>query len=138
MTQYKKLQQVVENPKNYKLQRNSQLHWDIKTLIECGQVHTYKVTRSGGYTNIKDSTARISELLDSLKIEYSILNDAPKGGKHGTFIKLTGRAINKEIEAVRQAKNERLKAMQASKEKQRELAKKRQDIILQLKPGIKT
>lgn len=97
MTQFQKLQQVVNEPKLYEVRRNSQLHWDIKALLSCGQVHTYKVTRRKGYTNISDTKDRISGILDGLNIAYEVSNDAPRGGKQGTFIRLTGKAILRDI-----------------------------------------
>ena len=97
MTQFQKLQQVVDEPKLYKVQRNSKLYFDIKALLSCGQVHTYKVTRSKGYTNISDTKDKICGILDSLNIAYEVSNDAPRGGKQGTFIMLTGKAILRDI-----------------------------------------
>lgn len=97
MTQFQRLQQVVNEPKLYEVRRNSQLHWDIKALLSCGQVHTYKVTRSKGYTNISDTKDIICGILDGLNIAYEVSNDAPRGGKQGTFIRLTGNAILRDI-----------------------------------------
>ena len=97
MTQFQKLQQVVDEPKLYKVQRNSKLYFDIKALAEHGQSHTYTVRRSGGYTNIYDSTERIINILKALKIAYELGNDAPRGGREGRFIRLTGKAILRDI-----------------------------------------
>lgn len=42
---------------------------------------------SGKWSSIHDNTAAVSNLLKKLGIEFTMTNDAPKGGKTGTLIK---------------------------------------------------
>jgi hypothetical protein len=44
---------------------------------------------SGRNITIQDHTLSCTILLDKLKLKYEVANDAPRGGKVGTFIKIT-------------------------------------------------
>ena len=63
MTQFQKLQQVVENPKAYGLAKNSNAYKSIKRLSECGKSYTAQSGYSQGWATKSDWTSTVEDVL---------------------------------------------------------------------------
>lgn len=97
MTQFQKLQQVVENPKAYGLAKNSNAYKSIKRLSECGKSYTAQSGYRLGWATKSDWTSTVESVLNKLHIAYDVRNDSPRGGANGKHIVLTGKAILSDI-----------------------------------------
>lgn len=93
MTQFQRLQQVVENPKAYGLAKNSNAYKSIKRLSECGKSYTAQSGYSQGWAIKSDWTSTVESVLKKIGIAYDVRNNAPRGGANGKHIVLTGKAI---------------------------------------------
>lgn len=123
MTQFQKLQQVVENPKAYGLAKNSNAYKSIKSLSECGKGYTAQSGYRLGWATKSDWTVTVENVLKKIGIAYDVRNDAPRGGANGKHIVLTGKAIVKDITNARrereEAEKEEMRRAKAEKEAKR-------------------
>lgn len=97
MTQLEKLKQVVENPKNYNIAKQSLAYKSIVSLTEVGKCYTAKSGYKSGYKTKQDWTMTVEAVLNQLGIKYEVRNDSPRGGSNGKYIQLTGSAILSQI-----------------------------------------
>jgi hypothetical protein len=73
------------------LNRNSTI-FDWLMLVSLGAKHLRPVNSTGGswkYSSLSDRTVEITSALKSLGVEFTLSNDAPKGGKTGALITIT-------------------------------------------------
>lgn len=97
MTQFQKLQQVVENPKAYGLAKNSNAYKSLKELLKHGKSYTAQSGYSLGWATKSDWTSTVESVLNKLRIAYDVRNNAPRGGANGKHIVLTGKSILQDI-----------------------------------------
>lgn len=60
----------------------------FNNLFDAEKVYYYSSSYSKGYIFTTDYYDKIAPLLQLLKIDYKIGNDAPRGGKNGDYIQL--------------------------------------------------
>ena len=93
-----------------------------KSLIECietGSSRTGKSSYSKGWANRTTWTLSVSALLSQIGIAHECLNDAPRGGANGEFIKITDKRFLNRIKKynVLKADEARVAAEEVAKAK---------------------
>lgn len=100
-SKYNQLKELVNAPfKVSGIQNNSQKQRMFLELLQTGKTHTCYERGSRSWTTLVDLTKNISQSLEAWGIKYEIKNDAPRGGKLGTYIQITMPAFLKEVAKV--------------------------------------
>ena len=87
-----KLENLV---KRRDIAKNSIVYGFMLELIEGEKTFrpVYSQGSSWKYSSLIDKTSEFSKILDMLKIEFTLTNDSPRGGKTGALITITTRVI---------------------------------------------
>ena len=68
---------------------------DAIRLFKNGSAHPVTSYYSGGYVTTSDKSFDVELLLNTLNLKFKVGNDAPRGGKIGSFIKISKLADKK-------------------------------------------
>jgi len=79
----------------------------LKRVLENGACRPVEGTGSGKWSSTKDNTDNVTHLLKLLGYGYTITNDAPRGGKQGTLLKLTAKGLTDTLHHVTRVVKER-------------------------------
>lgn len=106
-SKYSQLKEMLSANSNVTgLRKNSNAYNALERILHNGESNTAHTTGHGRYTTLYVYTCEVKEYLDKFNIAYEVGNDAPRGGKHGEFIKVTDRAFLKVMKAERWAEME--------------------------------
>lgn len=92
MTKYEKLSTVIG--------LRGLVKTSIEVLLTSTEVRTGSSSYSRGWANKSVYTNEVSAVLTSLGIKHECLNDAPRGGANGEFVRITSPAVVKAINSV--------------------------------------
>ncbi len=82
---------------------------------ECGVIRPCWYAGSGRFRSVSDYSGDVCRLLDQLRVMYETGNDAPRGGKVGTYIKILRFEENKEKIKSQELERERQKKAEEEK-----------------------
>lgn len=130
MTTFEKLQTVKLGNGNIQNLRNS--------LLKTGFCRPIVVSGSGRFINTSDFYRRVMNVLNEIGIEFEVGNDAPRGGKCGTFVQITDKKFLAKMNKTNKAGIKAKKQAVIEKEKlakeiqlKRELAKKELESLIE-------
>lgn len=106
-SKYSQLKEMLSANNNVTgLRKNSNAYTALQNIAKYGWSRTAHTTGNGRYITLYVYTLEVKEYLNKLNIAHEVGNDAPRGGKHGEFIKVTDRAFIKAVKAERWAEME--------------------------------
>ena len=112
MTQYEKLQNLLNEKQNISGLRRKCLRTSVSALLSDG----FTRTGSSGWISVRRGaskeiwTKEISDILTKLNIAHECGNDAPRGGANGEYVKVTSPAFVKVVKKVQAERKARLEA----------------------------
>ncbi len=125
---YDSLKEMAASPCRISgLKAGSQQLMMINNILTDGKTYTVYCT-SGWYPKYVDLTEFVSDYLTKMRIYHIVGNDAPRGGKLGTFVQVTSPAFLrdvKKVQAIRKQEELMEKMMEEERRKRRAERKKR-------------
>lgn len=93
MKTIEKLNDIIENPSKYGIRKNMLAYSAISRLIRYKSTHTVDVKGGHFARFIHNYTCDVTRVLELANIPYRVGNDAPRGGKCGTYVAIDVKAF---------------------------------------------